>query len=97
MELTLSFASSSTMIGLALRLFTSQIRTLLSNEPEIRTESSCPAKATQLILAVWPWELLLPKRRRVVAAWTSHRKTLLSPPTEAKVVLSDEHARSRTA
>src|SRR2546423_14590919 len=97
MELTLSFASSSTMIGLALRLLASQIRTLLSNEPDIRTESSWPANATQLILAVWPCELLLPNRRSVVAAWTSHRKTLLSPPTEANDVLSEEHARSRTA
>lgn len=75
-------------------LLVSQIRTVVSNPPETTRESSAPAIATQLTRPTWPsvaWE----KRRRVCAVATSQRKTVRSPPDEAKRALSEETARER--
>jgi len=54
------------------------------------TESSVPPKQTLFMRALWP--LGPPKRWMVLAVVTSQRKTLRSPPTEAKRALSLQHS-----
>lgn len=99
---TLSVASERTCMGFDDWLFVSQIRTVASKLPEMTTEPSLlllgtpppplPPKLTQLMRPKWPVH-----RRRVRAVLTSQRKTVLSPPTEAKRSLDGVRARSRTS
>lgn len=93
-----SLASLSTWTGLLLLDLTSQIRTVVSWPPDMTRLSSWPEKRTAFTRPVWEWAVEAePRRRRGRAVVTSQRKTVRSPPEEAKRSLREETLKERTS